>query len=106
MSWLESFLQWSAEIDVNYWLLLVSVWFLILCNYFMHRRVDRLEDYANSLLLRVFELEKSLQQTRETFIDEAGRVAANVERHTTFVFDNRTGEVLEIPDILRRALKK
>lgn len=106
MSWFESFLQWSAEIDLNFWFLLVSVWFLILCNYFMHRWVDRLEDYSNSLLLRVFELEKSLQQTRETFIDEAGRVETNIERHTKFVFDERTGEVLEVPDILRKPQTK
>lgn len=102
MSWLESFMQWLIENNVTYWLLLVSVWFLILCDYFLHRRIERLEDYSNSLLLRVFELEKSLQQTRETFIDEAGRVATNVERHTKFVFDERTGEVLEVPDILRK----
>lgn len=106
MSWLESFLQWSAEIDLKFWLSLLSVWFLIFWNFFIQRRIYRLEDYANSLLFRVFELEKSLQQTRETFIDEAGRVAANVERHTKFVFDDRTGEVLEVPDILRMALKK
>ena len=62
MSWLESFLQWSAEIDLNFWFLLVSVWFLILCNYFMNGRVDRLEDYVNSLLFRFFELEESIRQ--------------------------------------------
>lgn len=104
MSWIEPFLQWLSENNANFWhwTLLFCVWCQIACNYFMLRRIGLLEDYSNSLFFRVFKLETSLQQTRETFIDEAGRVETNIERHTKFVFDERTGDVLEVPDILNR----
>ncbi len=96
MSWLESFLQWLAENDLKYWLSLLSVWFLIFWNFFIQRRIYRLEDYANSLLFRVFELESVIRRS------EAGRVSTDTERHTKFVFDEQTGEVLEVPDVLRK----
>ena len=98
MSWLESFMQWLLENNANFWhwTLLFCVWCQIGCNYFMLRRIGRLEDYANSLLFRVFELESVIRRS------EAGRVSTDTERHTKFVFDEQTGEVLEVPDVLRK----
>ena len=98
MSWLESFMQWLSENNANFWhwTLLFCVWCQIACNYFMLRRIGRLEDYSSSLLLRVFELESVIRRS------EAGKVSTDIGRHTKFVFDEQTGEVLEVPDVLRK----
>lgn len=111
MSWIEAFNGWyvgNAEIifEVSVVLFMASSVFNAHMTY---KRLNNIQNSVGFLLTHSRELEFEVQRLKEisgrsseNYIDEVGRVSVNTKRRTKFVFDERTGDVLEVPDILNR----